>query len=871
MRGFVWGVVLAAGLAVSGAAFAQSTDGGLREVLPAGVRPVAYDLHLVPDADHLTFKGEVKITVDVAAPSTQVTLNADHLVFDRAIVDGDTAPAAVSLDTKLQRATLAFAKPIGAGRHVLTIAYHGDIGKTTLGFFAMDYDTAAGKRRTLATNFEPASERDFMPSWDEPGLKANFTLTVDAPEALLPVSNMPIASSEKLGGGLARTHFQTSPKMATYLIYFGLGDWERITTEVDGTTVGVVVPRGETEKGRYALGEAAKLLHFYNGWFGTKYPLPKLDLIAAPGEIQGGSMENWGAIFYSGEHLLFDPKFSTESDRQLVFLVVSHEMAHQWFGDLVTMAWWDNLWLNEGFARWMQTKAAVELHPEWRTGLQAMAIYDGGKRADAGAGTHPIVQPVLTAEQADEAFDAITYNKGAAVITMLEAYAGADNFRDGVRRYMKAHAFGNTVDADLWREVQATSGKPILDIERRFTTQAGLPLIHVSEAPSGSGTTIELSTGRFFADGRASEGKATPSWQIPLRVEGARDLLIQSGAEAPEASAHAAPVLVNEGQKTYARVLYTQKDFDGLAARTASFSAIDQLGLLYDAWALGEAGYEPVSNTLEFASALPVDADPIVWRQAVNTLIGIDAAYGDDPRRGAFAAHARRLLKPLAAKIGWDAKPGEDPSISTLRTSLLNALGRFDDAVTIAEARARFAKLLADPSSIDPGQRRTVIAIVARNATATEFDQLAAMVHANPDPLQRQRLLEAMAQVADPVLASRLLDIAIGPDTPAGLAPGLIINVSFSHPDLAWRFMMAHDGKNDIPIDSSTQLRLMPGVASASANPARADELKAWADKRVDPSSQRPVDAAVAAIKSNARFRAERLGPLSDWLAAHPG
>ena len=868
MRAFLLGVILAAGVAVSAPALAQTAEAGQREVLPSGVRPVAYDLHLVPDADHLTFKGEVKITVDVADPTATVALNANHLVFDRAVVDADPATAAVSLDTKLQRATLAFAKPIGKGRHVLTIDYHGVIGKSTLGFFAMDYDTAAGKRRTLATNFEPASERDFMPSWDEPGLKANFTLTVDAPEGLLAVSNMPIASSEKLGGGLARTHFQTSPKMATYLIYFGLGDWERITTEVDGTTVGVVVPRGETEKGRYALGQAANLLHFYNGWFGTRYPLPKLDLIAAPGAIQGGSMENWGAIFYSSEHLLFDPKFSTESDRQLVFLVVAHEMAHQWFGDLVTMAWWDNLWLNEGFARWMQTKAAVELHPEWRTGLQAMNIYDGGKRTDAGAGTHPIVQPVLTAEQAEEAFDAITYNKGAAVITMLEAYAGSDNFRDGVRRYMKAHAYGNTVDADLWKEVQATSGKPILEIEHEFTTQAGVPLVRVAEQD----TTVTLNLDRFYADPDAPHGPTLPTWSLPLRIGGDdSSQLLQTGASLTKALPGAPPALVNVGQTGYARVLYPQPVLDALADKFAGMNPFDQSGLLYDALALGEAGYEPVADTLELAAALPADADPIIWRQTVSTLVTIDAAYGDDPRRAAFEAYARRTLAPVAARLGWDAKAGEEPAVSTLRTSLLGALGRFDDTATIAEARTRFARLIADPSSLDPTQRRTVIAIVARHATSQEFDQLAAMVRANPDPLQRQRLLEAMAQVSDPALATRMLDLAIGPDAPAGLAPSLIVNVAAGHPDLAWAFMMAHDGKGDIPIDPSTQLRLIPGIASSSANPARADELRAWADKRVDPSSQRPVEAAIAEIRRNAKFRAERLGPLSVWLAAHAG
>ena len=723
-----------------------------------------------------------------------------------------------------------------------------------------------------------------MPSWDEPGLKATFTLTVDAPEGLLPVSNMPVASSEKLGGGLARTHFQTSPRMATYLIYFGLGDWERITTEVDGITVGVVVPRGETEKGRYALGQAASLLHFYNDWFGTKYPLPKLDLIAAPGEIQGGSMENWGAIFYSSEHLLFDPKFSTESDRQLVFLVVAHEMAHQWFGDLVTMAWWDNLWLNEGFARWMQTKAAVELHPEWRTGLQAMAIYDGGKRADAGAGTHPIVQPVLTAEQADEAFDAITYNKGAAVITMLEAYAGADNFRDGVRRYMKAHAFGNTVDADLWSEVQAVSGKPILEIEHQFTTQTGVPLIRVV---SGANVTED----QFYADAADAQGSQPHRWTICgigrgkialdneifclqadcLRADTGRFGLLDRELPEQMKAKLRDGIVVNADQNAYARVFYAKPGFDALVAQFGSLDGTDQSGLLYDTWALGEAGYEPVSNTLEFTAALPVEADPIIWRQAVNTLVGIDVAFGDDPRRAVFTAYARRTLTPLVAKIGWDAKPGEDAAVSTLRTTLLASLGRFNDSKTITEARARFARLVANPASIDPGQRRTVIAVVARNATLQEFDQLIAMVRATPDPLQRQRLLEAMSQVADPALASRMLDEAIGPDTPAGLAPGLIVNVAFSHPDLAWRFMMDHDAKGDIPMDFVTRLRVIAGVAGASGDPARADALKAWADKRVDPSSQRPVQAAIAEIHANAKFRAERLGPLSQWLAAHPG
>ena len=269
--------------------------------------PVHYDLALVPDAAHLTFRGQVRIAIDVRSSTPAVVLNSDDLVLDKAVLDGKE-PGAIAIDTKLQRATFTFAHGVAIGRHTLAIDYHGVIGIATLGFFAMDYATPAGKRRTIATNFEPASERRFMPSWDEPAFKATFSISVDVPADRMAVGNMPIASTESLPNGQKRVHFVTTPKMSTYLLFLGIGDFERIATKVDGTDVGVVVNRGEAERGRYALQEAARLLHYYNDYFGIRYPLPKLDLVVAPGEIEGGSMENWGAIFYSQKHLLFDPE-----------------------------------------------------------------------------------------------------------------------------------------------------------------------------------------------------------------------------------------------------------------------------------------------------------------------------------------------------------------------------------------------------------------------------------------------------------------------------------------------------------------------------------------------------------------------------------
>ena len=840
------------------------------ERLSLNVTPIHYDLALVPDAAHLTFRGQVRIEIEVKAPTPTIVLNSDALALDKALLD-DKESGVVALDAKLQRATLTFAHPVATGRHTLAIDYHGVIGKATLGFFAMDYDSPAGKRRTIATNFEPASERRFMPSWDEPGFKATFSISVDVPANLMAVANMPIESTQALPNGLKRVRFATTPKMSTYLLFLGIGDFERISTKVDGTEVGVVVNRGDTEKGRYALTEAARLLHYYNDYFGVHYPLPKLDLVVAPGSIQGGSMENWGAIFYSQDELLFDPKLSTEADRQLVFEVVSHEMSHQWFGDLVTMAWWNNLWLNEGFARWMQTKAADDLHPEWKTGLQALAVAEAGKRADAKPSTHPIVQTVLTASQAEQAFDNITYDKGATVIGMLERYVGPIAFRDGVRRYMRAHAYGNTVDADLWREVQAAAGKPVLDVEADFTRQTGVPLLKVQSEQARDGETkVVVSQGRFAEDPSTIASAPPQLWRIPVAVSagGAPATQLLSGsAPATQAVQGTGPVIVNAGQSSYVRTLYPQEMLRALSANIAAVDARDQLGILYDAWALGQSGYAPITNYLDLSRAIPVDADPIVWRQIVGTLIGIDRLYGDDRGHAAFVAYARARLHPLAIRLGWDAKPNEESNTGTLRQAVLEALSRFGDASVIAEARGRFDAAQQTPSLVSPALRRTALAIVARTADASTLGRLTELFRATRDPLEKQNILEALAGIADASGAQRVLELAVSPDAPAGTVVSIFRLVSRDHPDLVWNFALQHIDQSGFPLDSSARLRLMPGIASQSSDRKRAADLETYADRHIPASARRNVESASATISLNVKFRAERLPQINRWVA----
>lgn len=854
-------VSFAVGLTSILAPTAEAAVAANREVLPDAVTPTHYDLALSPDAEALTFRGTVTITVDLKSSVRDIVLNAVGLDFDQVTIDGGTSMTGTA-DPKLGRETLHAERLIAVGRHIVSIQYHGKIGRSTLGFFAMDYAGPDGPRRTLATNFEPAAARQLLPCWDEPARKASFTVTVDAPKDRSVVSNMPVAQIAPLSATTQRVRFAETPKMSTYLLFVGIGDFERVHTTVDGVDLGVVVKRGDLDKARYALDQASQILHYYNGYFGTPFPLPKLDLIAAPGAIDGGSMENWGAIFYSQEHLLINPRASTEEDRQLVFEVLAHEMSHQWFGDLVTMAWWDNLWLNEGFARWMQTYAADALHPQWKTGLRALSIFEAGKQSDGIPSTHPVVQTILTADQASQAFDNITYNKGAAVITMLNAYVGRDAFRAGVRRYMHDHAFGNTIDRDLWSTIQATAGKPILDIERDLTRQEGVPLIRVAQ---GNGTTI-LSEGRFAADPTTIAQAAPQTWKLPITVRSLASSQTQTRIlNSPIDFELPPPVLVNVGQTTYGRVLYSNDGVGALVSHMAALSAADQLGLLNDTLALGLAGYTRASNVLAMVKALPVDADPIVWQRTIGILQDIDAHYADSPAKAAYRRCVVTLLHPLAERLGYTARSAEDGNVEILRTSVARALGKFGDRAVGDWAKRTLAAQKASAADL-----RTAGDVIASQADAKTFDALLAQATGMKDPLDKQHAFEALATVQDPVLVRRMVEIAFGDGPPAGTAPNLVTSLAATDPDIVWSLALPHLQDPRAPLANDERWRLAVNIASRSALPERVAALQAYEAQNVPESSRRPFAGAVAAIEQNQHIAQHAMPQITRWVSRQP-
>jgi len=846
--------------------------------LPRTVRPSHYQVAITPHADTLSFDGHVEIALEVLEPTDAIVLNQLDMQFSKVMLTsvGGTrlAPSRLDLDQKAQTASFVFGHPLPPGQYTLAMDYSGKIGTQANGLFAIDYTNDAGKQRALFTQFENSDARRFIPSWDEPAYKATFDLEATVPSAQMAVSNLPVAQRTELGNGLAKVKFGTSPKMSTYLLFFALGDFERATDHVGATEVGVVAQRGSIDQARFALQASKDVLAEYNDYFATPFPLPKLDNVASPGSSQFFSaMENWGAIFTFEAAMLVNPEMGGEADKHRVFEIAAHEIAHQWFGDLVTMSWWDDLWLNEGFASWMEARTTARLHPEWKTALGTVGSRDRAMKRDSIASTHPVVQHVETVEQANQAFDAITYSKGQAVITMLEAYVGEDAWRSGVRNYMKKHAYGNTVTDDLFSEVEAAAGKPIMQIAHQFTLQPGVPLVKVEGARCANGkTTLQLSQGEFTVD---RPDKVPLHWNVPViaAVNGHAPARTVVDGNTSMTLQGCGPVVVNAGQSGYYRTLYAPAAFAALRTDFARLAPIDQLGLMSDAWALGLAGEQPASDVLDLIAALPADAEPQVWGRAAGAFESIDEYYKDDPvRRARFRAFAVPRLQPQLQRLGWAPRAGEADGDAILRTGIIGALAGLGDAATIAEAKRRYAAMQGgDKSAVAPSLRKTVLGIVAEYATPAEWDALRAAAQAEKTALIKDQYYYMLAAAEDEALARRALELSLTDEPGATNTAHMISTVAYRFPELAWEFALAHRDAVNERVDATSRSQYYPMLAGASGKAEMIGKVQAFAEEYLDKGSRRTAETAMASIKNRIKVREEQLPAIDAWLARNAG
>ena len=848
--------------------------------LPRDVRPTHYAISVTPHAESLRYDAHVAIDLEVLAPTARIVLNQLDMSFaNTTLADASgkktLATPKVEVDNAAQTASFVFDQPLKPGKYRLLTDYSGKIGTQANGLFALDYATPEGEKRGLYTQFENSDARRFVPSWDEPSHKATFDLTATVPAAQMAVSNMPVVERKELGNGLARVKFGTSPKMSTYLLFFSLGEFDRLAETEAGVEVGVIAPKGKVEQARFALESSKHVLREYNDYFGVPYPLPKLDNIAAPGRSQFFSaMENWGAIFTFENTLLLDPSIATVSDEQRVFEVAAHEIAHQWFGNLVTMAWWDDLWLNEGFATWLEGRTTRKLHPEWdKDNVAAAYTSRGAMGRDAIATTHPVVQHVETVEQASQAFDGITYGKGSAVIGMLEDYVGADAWRQGVRNYIKKRAYGNAVTDDLWQEIdKVAAGKQFVQVAHDFTLQPGVPLIRASSRCDDNKTVVELEQGEYTID---RKDKTPLRWRVPVSVQaldGETVRVLIDGKGSVELPGCGAPVIVNAGQKGYYRTLYAPEQFAVLSDNFARLPVVDQLGVLLDTGALATVGLQPEADLLDLTRQIPLDASPDVLQMVAYTLGDIDGMYeGDAKRQAAFRKYALSRLSPMFAQLGWENRAGDSATIKQLRTGLIGLLRGMGDQQAIAEARRRFAAAETDPKALPADLRRTVLGIVAHNADAATWDKLHAMAKKETSSMIRDQYYGLLADAKDKALAQRALDMALTDEPGATNSAAMIGRVAGEHPDMAFDFAVAHREQVDKLVDSTSRSRYYPRLGGGSTDPKMMDKLKAFADKHIAATSRRDTETAIAAIQTRIRLRAERLPQIDAWLKRNGG
>lgn len=867
-------LILGAGLVAPFSAIAQTeatAAADARQVLPTNARPERYGITLTPDVATMTFQGQANLTFEVVEATDRITVNAQDLTFVSARLDGNGVAARIETDADLNRVSFIFDTPLSVGSHTIDVAYAGKINETANGLFASTYQDDDETKTFLITQFEAGYARQIAPLWDEPGLKAVFDLALVVPEGQDVVSNMPVASTMPVEAGLKKVVFEPTPKMSTYLMFFGMGELDRVTTRVGDVEIGTVSRRGTGEQGRYALDALSNILPFYNDYFGTPYPLPKLDQIAAPGSGTFGAMENWGAILYFEQLLLIDPALATEGDRQLVYTVIAHEVAHQWFGDLVTMSWWDDLWLNEGFASWMMNKAIDRFHPDWNIWLQTQGSVESAMTLDALSGTHPIIQSIASVEEAETAFDQITYQKGQAVIRMLESYLGEDDFRDGVRRYMAAHAYQNTVTEDLWTQLDAASGKPVSAIARDFTTQPGIPLITVDSVRCEAGNSVvSLTQGRFGAD---EASKAAQTWRVPVLVQTVGSDVVATtvveGGRGEVTAEGCGAVKVNAGNTGYFRTVYPQAQFEALERVFADLAPLDQRGLLDDSWTLGAAGYSPVSNYLGLVAEVRADADPVIWTQVATTLNNLEGLYDGQPGEAEYDAFARERLSPLMTQVGWEAKASEPSNAAILRERLITVLSNLDDPAVIAEARRRYTASASDPSALPAGIRQVVLNTVGTHADATTWDDLLARANAAQSPVEKSGYRTALALVENPVGAGRTIDLIFdGEITPQEALP-MLFPLSASNPDLLWERAIADQATYDQLMPPPYRVLFLANIAGATRSPERIAELRTYVAAHYPGAPTSEIEKASAAVDYAARIQSERLPDVTTWLEAH--
>ena len=832
--------------------------------LATDVHPEHYALHLTPDLKGAAFTGEETIDLQLDGPKSAITLNATDLKISsvkviRSRLSDAQKPelgqaGTVSYDTAKEQATFTFPQPLPAGKVSLSIAFTGILNDKLRGF----YLSKTAKRNYAVTQFESTDARRAFPGFDEPAMKATFdlALTIDKGDTVIANTNM--IRDEPAAGGMHTQTFATTPKMSTYLLAFQVGDWVCTKGEADGIPIRSCSTPDKIALTPFALHAAEHFLHYYNQYFGVKYAMPKLDMIGIP-DFEAGAMENWGCITYRETALLVDEKNAPLSAKKLVATDVAHEMAHQWFGDLVTMNWWDNLWLNEGFATWMEYKAVDEWQPTWGIREDEAQSLNGTLNLDAAAQTRAIRSKADTPDEINEQFDGIAYGKAGAVIGMVEHFVGDEAFQRGLHDYMERHKFANATAEDFWGAQTKASGKPIDRIMESFVAQPGEPLLRVAAAGNG---TYTVTQGRFFLATPATVPVQT--WTLPMCLDGG-SCTVLSGAGTVSATSPEA--LMNAGAKGFYRSDFDPATLKAIVAHAPAYTAPERILLAGDRYAMLRSGHGTISDYMHLVEALRNDPSPQVLQQSLSGLGSLRNRVATDAQTAQIEAWVRQEFRPAYLALG---APGASDTIEKkqLRVTLFSLLAGAKDADVLAEAKTIAMGYLSGSHTSDPELAQAAVGFAAQHGDATLYDRLQQIAQTSVDPNQQTQSLYTLAAFQDPALVKRTLD-----DIAAGKIRNqdswiLLVQLLGQRPTQAqtWSYLHDHWDAIHTQLTTSSGASLVASTGSFCTEASREDVQAFFSTHKVE-ASDRALRDALNAIKSCVNFRARQQPGLQQWLA----
>jgi puromycin-sensitive aminopeptidase len=839
--------------------------------LAPDVRPVEYDLHLAPDLEAGTFRGEVAITVTLAKPRRDVRLHAADLAITRASArtDAGEIAARASLQKHDETVTLVFARPLPAGTATLALAFEGKLNQHLRGFYA----ACANDRPYAFTQCETADARRILPCFDEPAFKARWRVAVTAATSDTVLGNAPVLREEPAGDGRRTVHLAPTPPLSSYLLAVAVGPLEATAPRACGTTpVRVWHVPGKAHLAEFGLEAGVEALRRLEDYFGLPYPYEKLDLVAVP-DFEAGAMENAGAVFFRETLLLLDPATVSIAERKRAAEVIAHELAHMWYGDLVTMAWWDDLWLNEAFATWMAYRVVDEWKPAWRMWQGFEHDRAGALALDALANTHPIYAPVASVAQATENFDLITYEKGAAVVRMIEHYLGADTFRDGVRRYMERHREGNAVAADLWRALAEASGKDVARVAQAWIAQPGFPLVSIDATKS-----VTIRQERFFADPKIPAGKRRARWPVPLVAKLPGGRLERTLAEKPSQTITIAGerpewIFGNASAGGFYRVRHDAATRAALLANLSSLTAVERLALAGDQWALVRAGKADVESFLDVVDALGEETDYDVLDGITGPLGFIDEQIAGDgtPLQAAFRRWLPARFGPAFDRLGWRADAGERDDVRLRRASLLRIVGGIAEAPEVMnDAGRHLERYLADRSALEPNLADPVVHLAARTGSHGRYRRYRDVVEVARTPQERRRFLLALASFRHPDAIRETLDATLTTEIPTQDVAFIFMRM-FANPagrERAWSFLTRKWTALRKRIPPLMLARLVEATPQLR-EPRFAREVRAFFAKHPLPEAARATKQALEIFRLNAELRQRARPGLERWLARH--